>query len=114
MKTEIWVSFNYYSYNLIFLKEFEFPFTPFLGLTILDTKDDFENNIQLNNTNYCHTNITYNVKKNCFVIDVINLWQYPISKETIDDTIRCFINTGWVRKDKTDIDSLKDLMNKKT
>jgi hypothetical protein len=111
MKTEIWVSFNYGGWSLVFSKEFDFPFTPFLGLRILDEKGDFENMIELANNDYCRTIIDYKVKDNCFIVDIGNIWKYEIAEDVLDDTIKCFTNTDWIRKDTTNVDDLKELMN---
>ena len=47
MKTEIWVSYEWGAWRLVFRKRFVLPFTPFLGMRIVDEVEDFENVIDL-------------------------------------------------------------------
>jgi hypothetical protein len=112
MKTEVWVSFNYGGWSLIFLKEFDLPFTPFYGMSLLDELDYSENDIRFVTNDYCETIITYNAKHKKFVVDVHNRWKWAVTDETIDDTLKQFLNTNWERKDRTDISELKELMNR--
>ena len=110
-KTEIWISFNYGGWNLVFSKNFELSFIPFFGLQLTETIDeDNENKIKLNNNDYTITTIDYNITNDQFDIDIRNHWKYPVSDETIDDTIKLFGLHNWNRQDNTNIDDLKELM----
>jgi hypothetical protein len=110
-KTEIWISFNYGGWNLVFSKKFELRFVPFFGLQLTETVNgDYENEIKLNNNDYTITTIDYNINNDQFDIDIRNHWKYPVSDETIDDTIKNFKLHSWDRHDNTNIDDLKELM----
>lgn len=110
-KTEIWISFNYGGWNLVFSKNFDLPFVPFFDLQLTETvNDDYEHVIKLNNNDYTITTIDYNINNNQFDIDIRNIWRYPVSDETIDEAIKRFKLHNWYRHDNTNIDELKELM----
>ena len=112
MKTEIWISFNYGAWSLIFSKNFELPFTPFYGLYLLDTVDDNENEIHFDKNDYCDTSIEFDVLENSFLVNIRNVWKHPVRDDVVDDIISLFSNTKWKREDRTDIKELKELMNR--
>jgi len=113
MITDLWVSFNYGGWTISFSKKFNLPFPPFYGLSIDDSTEDYENDIELATHDYCSTLISYSIQKEEFSVDVRNVWRDPVSDETIDDILKTFTNTEWERHDTTDIDSLKELMSRK-
>jgi len=98
-KTEIWVSFSYGGWNLVFSKHFDLPFVPFHGLCLMDKTENFENPIRLETNEYCSTFIQYNLKNQSFYINVRNVWKYGVMDEVIDDAINIFTKTGWTRED---------------
>lgn len=110
-ETKIYVTFNYGGWSLRFSKEFNLPFTPFYNMVLYDEFDGYENKIELVTNDYCCTTIGYNTDEYRFIIDVRNVWKFPVSDETIDDILMIFQNTGWHRIDDTNIDDLKKLMN---
>jgi len=112
MKTGVWVSYNYGGWSLIFSKEFDLPFTPFYEMSLLDNGDGWENNVSCDNNDYRRTIIQYDIDKACFTVDVRNVWKRPVSEETIDRTISCFVEGNWKRKDTTCIKQLKELMSR--
>jgi hypothetical protein len=114
MKTEIWVTFNYGGWRIAFKKEFEFPFTPSLGIIIQDDGENGagENTIELIETEYRSVSIYYNTFRKGFEINVREHWNHPVSDETIDGTIEMFMETNWTRCDTTDILELKNLMKR--
>lgn len=113
MKTEIWVTHSYGAHKIIFKKDFDLPFVPFLGLRIIDSKNDEEVIIELsNNKQSWHTLIDYNIKGKFFVVDFRIYWKHPVTDETIDYIIKNFTKLGWERKDTTDIQELKELMKR--
>ncbi len=107
MKTEIWVSFNYRGYSLVYSKTILLPFAPFFGLSII-TNDEMEYEIRLINDNYCRTTISYNLQKQQFEVNVRNIWKQPVTRETVDGVIEEF--SDWERKDITNINDLIELM----
>jgi hypothetical protein len=112
MKTEIWVNFNYGAWHLSFSKTFIFPFTPFVGMFLLDKEGDYENQIELANNDYRRTMIFYYVKEDKFIVDINEHWKRPVSDECIDNTIEIFKNTKWKREDDTNVSELKELMKR--
>jgi len=111
MKTEINVSFNYGGWSLDFRKKIELSFTPFYGLIIND-ENNYENHIRLDNNEHCTTQIYYDLNKKLFYVDVRNRWKFPIRDEVVDETLEIFAKTNWERVDNTNIDDLKELMNR--
>ena len=107
MKTEIWVSFNYGGWSLVYSKIIELPFTPFIGLDII-FNDEKEYSVTLNDNAYCSTIISYNLEKQQFEIDVRNAWKQPVTNETVDYVIDQF--SDWEKRHNTNIDDLKELM----
>lgn len=107
MKNNIWVSFNYGGWSLVFSKTIELPFAPFFGLGII-TNDEKEHEVKLENNDYCRTVISWNLDKQQFEINVRHIWRNPVSDETVDSTLLEF--SDWKRHDITDIQDLKDLM----
>jgi len=113
MKTKINVSYNYGGWNISFSKSFNFPFTPFAGMCIIDDENkDVENYIELRETDYRSIDMSYSTKDEQFYIDVRNLWNRPVRPDVIDETIDMFEKTNWERQDNTDIDKLKELMDR--
>ncbi len=109
MKNEIWVSFNYGAWSLVFSKTIDLPFTPFLGLGLI-INDEKEYEVKFENNDYCKTLISYNLEKNQFEINVRNVWKRPVSDETIDYVIEMF--SDWERHDQTNVVVLKELMSR--
>lgn len=108
--TDIWISFNYGGWSIRFSKEFDLPFVPFIGMSLMDKINGKENQIEFANHDYCKTDICYEHTDNKFIISVRNAWKRPVSDETIDDIIEIFTDTEWIREDNTDIKDLKNLM----
>ena len=106
MKTRIWVSYSYGSWDLSFSKTFDLPFTPFFGMMI--TLDDDDNTIELINTDHTHTIICYHVPWNYFEINVRIHWQFPVTDDEVDSILETYAE--WEREDNTDIPRLKILM----
>jgi hypothetical protein len=107
MKTEIWVSFNYGGWSLVYSKIIELSFTPFIGLEII-FNDEKEYSVTLNDNAYCSTIISYNLEKQQFEINVRNVWKQPVSNDTVDDVIEQF--SDWEKRHSTNINDLKELM----
>lgn len=112
-KTEIWISYNYGGWSLIYSKVFDLPFVPFFGLgLIFDDANEYE--IKLENSDSFFslsiTNISYNIEKEQFEVDIRNVWKKTVSDDTIDSVIKKFSN--WEKRHNTDIDSLKNLMKR--
>ena len=112
MKTEIWVSFNYGGWSLIFKKLFDLPFIPFFGMSIFDQVGDYENQIDCITNDYCETTIQYLSKEKSFVVYIRNVWKSPVRDDVVDDEIKTFANTKWKRMDTINVNDLKELMNK--
>lgn len=110
--TDVWVSFNYGGWSIIFSKEFDLPFVPFHSMTLFDETNEYENNVDFYTNESTYTTIMYRHPKNSFVVDVNNTWKFPVDSETIDETIKIFTDTEWTRQDTTDLTALKDLMLK--
>jgi hypothetical protein len=107
MRNEIWVSFNYGGWSLVFSKYYELPFTPFFGLgIIINNKKEYI--IKLENDNYCSTDISWNIEKQQFDINVRNIWRHPVTNDTIDYELEIF--SDWKRHDNTNIQDFKELM----
>jgi len=112
MITDVWVNFNYGGWTISFKKTFDLPFTPFYGLVLNDTKGVHENDIHFETHDYCRTRIDYSIEEERFNVDVRHVWKHPVTDEAIDSEIETFTNTGWERKDRTNIDDLKTLMKR--
>ena len=108
MKTEIWVSFHYGSWALVYSKVIELTFTPFIGLNLV-FNDEKEYNVTLENNDYCRTTIVYSIEKQQFEIYVRNIWRNSVTYETIDYIIEQF--SDWEKRHNTNIDALKELMS---
>lgn len=104
-KTEIWISYNYGGWSLIYSKVFDLPFVPFIGLGIIF--DDKEYEITLENNDYCTTEISYNLEKKQFEVNVRHTWKHLVREETIDSIIKKYSN--WENQ-HNDIDKLKELI----
>jgi hypothetical protein len=109
--TKVNVSFNYGGLSLSFSKVFYLGFAPFYNMVLADDNDVHENNIEFKTNEYCKTMIIYEARLDSFLVDVRNIWKIPVTDETVDSTIKTFLDTGWAREDNTDITKLKDLMN---
>lgn len=112
MTTKINVSYNYGGQSLKFSKIFFLSFTPFYNLIIDDSFSDYENIIELRTTPYQTTNIYYVTKDNMFEVEVRKIWKMPIRADVVDEILFRYDKTNWTRIDNTDIDSLKELMNR--
>lgn len=111
-RVKINVTFNYGGWQLWFTKVFNFDFVPFYGLQLLDITDEHENIIRLENTDYCDTEIYYDIRRKEFGVDVRNKWKQPVADETIDSVIEMFQAHEWDRLDTTNIEDLKELMHR--
>lgn len=107
MTNDFTVSFLYAGRNLIFFKSIELPFTPFFGMGIL-TKMDGDVTVSLENSDTCLTEIIWNTTEQKFEVFVRNMWKYPVSDETLDETLDLF--SEWGRVDRTNINDFKELM----
>lgn len=112
MKTVIYISFNYGAYSINFSKDFNFPFMPFENLSILDSNGNEEYLIELKSNDYCDVIFQYDINHDYFSIDVRNIWKWPVSNECIDETIEALEALNWKREDRTDINTLKELMSR--
>ena len=113
MKTRIAMSHNYGGNSLCFVKEFDFPFTPFYGLIITDGGEEWENNIEIKNSDYQSAMIYYDTKEQGFHIDIRYNWPLDLDPKNIDDTIELFTNTGWKQQGQFDIEGVKYLIEQK-
>jgi hypothetical protein len=109
-RTEIWVSYNYGGWSIVYSKVFDLPFVPFYGVGIIfDDKKEYK--IILENNDFCTTIISYNIEKNQFDVNIRYDWKYPTSNETID--FLTFKFSEWKKQyNSTDIDELKKIMKK--
>ena len=112
-KVEIWHTFNYGGWSLQFKKVFELPCAPYYGLGIFDEKDNQEQLIELNTHEYQKTRIQFHLVENQFVIEVRDLWKFPVRDDVVDEVISEHKLFGWERTDTTNVDELKELMNRK-
>lgn len=101
-------------YSLTFEKDFDLPFAPFLGMTVIDSWDDGEGEteIELVNDTGITTKIYYQAKEQYFYINYRRYFRYPMSETDIDELLESFSKSGWTRFDSTDIVKLKDIMAK--
>lgn len=106
------MSFNYGAWHLSFKKIFDLEFAPFYNLDLMDLNDDYENIIHIKNNDYYRSIIYYDVNKKEFEVDVTELWKRPVRDDVIDDIIEKFKKSEWERTDNTNIDQLKELMNR--
>lgn len=107
IKCFILISYNYAGFGLVFSKTIYLTFAPFYGLNLIINE---EQEVKLKNTDYCSTEISFNLKKDQFEVIVRNFWKDPVSDETIDSKISMFSN--WERHDNTNIKDLKELMQR--
>ncbi len=116
MKTEICVRFCYGAYEIFFKKDFDFPFTPFYGLYMIEEDEGMENVIELTTNNYQTTTICYYSGGNFSIIklhvEVRHVWGNPVRDDVVDDIIKTFTWFQWTRTDTTDLSVLKELMNR--
>ena len=111
MKTKICVRFCYGAYEICFKKDFDFPFTPFYGLHVIEEDESIENVIELITHNYQTTTIYYYPNVNKLYVEIRHVWKDPVRDDVIDDIIKTFLWFHWVRTDTTDLSGLKELMN---
>ena len=110
--TKVYMNFNYGAWGLSFEKTFELPCAPFYDL-ILFEDDTNENTIEFSNNDYGHsTRIYFNVKEDIFFVDVREYWKHPVRDDVVDDMLEKFTSSGWKRTDTTDVNQLKELMNR--
>lgn len=114
MKTEIWLTHRIGGWDLNYKKTFDLPFTPFMGLTIMDTKDDSEMRIELANHDYCRTLIYWENGSDEMVVDVNNKWPDRVSIEEFDNTIKYLDKLGWTRVSRDiDIERFREFIKSK-
>jgi hypothetical protein len=102
-KTKIFISYTFGSYDITFEKEFNLPFVPNPGISILDTDNEMEMDIELYSTDHRYVSIQYDVKDDEFIIDI----RKPMRKGfEIYDVIDSFSETKWIRTDTTNIEQL--------
>src|SRR5574344_1812214 len=82
-KVNISVYFNYDGISLVFNKNIELPFVPYLGLSII-FDDEKEYELKLNNDINYNTDICYNLNKEQFEIIIHEYCRYQISDENIN------------------------------
>lgn len=111
-KIDIWHTNSYGYYEIRFRKVFNLPFVPFIGLTLSEGDDDYELDVELVNNDYTTTRIFYHVNRSEFEVNIRSPWRHPVTDETIDSLIETFEKAGWQRRDHTDIQELKSLMNR--
>ncbi len=109
METLIHVSFNYGGWSISFKKNFNLPFAPFYGLRLLFNENE-ERVLVFDNNDYCTTLIDYNTISERFEVDVRNVWKQPVRDDVVDDILKEY--AFWTRTDITNIDDLKELMNR--
>ena len=112
MKTEICVRFCYGAYEISFKKNFNFPFTPFYGLRLVEEDKGIENIVELITHNYQTTTIYYYPGGNKLSVEVRHVWKNPARDDVVDDIIKTFRWFRWTRTDITDLSELKELMNR--
>jgi hypothetical protein len=101
-------TYQFQEYDLIFETHIQLPFPPYMGLTI---EDSLGLMIPLMCDENNATDINYNINTNQFSVHVAKLLRYPISNLILDRIVKKHLDNGWQRKDNTDINKLKELMN---
>ena len=95
-KIELVMDYSWGFRSLSFIKTFEIPCHPFIGLSILDENDDSELMIDIKNDDYQKSSIIWRVSTQIFEVDIRTNWgKYGISKENIEDLIKTFELLGW-------------------
>ena len=107
MKTLIYVAYNYGGWSLCFKKDVELPFTPFYDMRLCF---DGETSFPITNNKYTTSIINYDVVKNEFLIEIRNNWLDGVRGDVVDNVFD--IHSNWERVDTTDVDKLKELMNR--
>lgn len=116
MKITINRTFNYGYRNIWFRKDFEIPYPPFIGLSIIDTENDQEINLELVKNDYIDTCITYYPyggsyhDANSTNVEIRENWKFPVTEETVDNILESYIKAGWERRDTTDAEEMKQFM----
>ena len=115
MQVEIIVDYKYGGWaNIEFKKKIDIPGVPFTGLIILESDDDMDMDIRLEE--YCNhfeskrTEITWDVQENEYCVLIETRWKKPVRNEVIDQYLEIFNHFGWDRTDRTNIDDMKRLM----
>lgn len=82
--------------NLLFIKEFILPFTPFIGLSIIDESDDNDMRIDIVKHDYQDLMIDWMTSTNSFLITIRKNWgKFGVSPEHIKATIKHFESLNW-------------------
>lgn len=111
-KIDFWVSYYYGAYTLRFRKEIEMPCAPFFGMWIIEEDEDTDTHYELVNNDYTQTLICYNLKSGQFEINVRNSWTRGVDSDYLDSTIETHDRFRWEREDSTNIEELKNLMDR--
>ena len=111
--TKVYLAFNYGAWGLGFEKIFELPCAPFYDMILFEDENENENSIRFSNDDCGHSaEIYFNVKEDNFFVDVREHWKYPVRDDVVDDMLEKFTSSGWKRTDTTDVNQLKELMNR--
>lgn len=110
--TRLWIrhSFSFMNYWLIFSKEIELPFVPFIGLKIWDGPIEKFSSISLNNDNNTSTEITWFNDGNYFMVNIELNIRNPMADYHITGIMERFIANGWSREDKENTEELINSM----
>ena len=117
IQTNVTVSYNYGGYTICFRKTFQFPFTPFYGMSIAERHDEAEHDIRVENSpdtfsiigfvpsarSYDEEYFYINIEKDIDLYPVIG----RVTPDDIDYILELFDKTGWERVDSENVDELK-------
>ena len=110
MKTNILIIYNYGYRDLTFKKTFDLPFTPFLGMIIIDEEEDRDITLEFNNDEYYSTIIYYYPKSNSFDVERHRNWcKYKPSVEIVEDILDNFKKLGWILESSEE--QVNEMMN---
>ena len=99
---------RFHEHDLIFEKNINLPFPPYMGLTLQENGFNF--NI-INSDREYTSNIIYNLLKCQFTVDVVRVFSSHVPGSIVDDLIKRLTDNNWVRTDDNDITELKKLIS---
>ncbi len=106
-KWEVWVSYNFGCWNLIFKRDFILPFVPTRGMSLtFDSEREFS--VDLVSEYKTVTSIDYDIEKKQFNVNVSETWPRGLNVDLIDEMLEKY--QSWERQDTTDIEQFKQLV----
>jgi len=119
MKVRVLAMYEYGGWaNVRFTKTFDMPCAPFLGMSIYEHQDGYDNNLELkeyDNIFSCvrvHIMFSPDEPDVDFIVEVIELWKRPVPDNNVDHAVDIYPRLGWEAHKRNDPEAMKELMQR--